>query len=247
MNLSSTSEDLKFKKGKIEFFEDVIFGEKADVTKMSHQSLSITVSDPKKHEGGFFSKSYVTYLVKTEPFNFSVKRRYSDFEWLRSILSQFYPASFIPPVPQKNYSDRFNNDFICKRMRYLERFLRSIEANTLLASSIFLFDFLSASEEEFAVRKKEHAKLKPPVSITQMKSLDGSVLSPNIAQFAYFSRGRGRPRRGQLLSDPDRGGAHQDVRLVQSSQHRDERHIQPHAGDLRLFRAAGVHIPKDQR
>lgn len=175
LNKSSTSEDLKYKKGKVEFFEDVIFGEKIDMTKMSCQSLDITVCEPKKHEGGFFSKSYITYLVKTEPFNFSVRRRYSDFEWLRAILSQFFPASFVPPVPQKNYSDRFNDEFVCKRMRYLQRFLRSIESNTLLASSIFVYDFLSASEEDLALRKKEHAKLKPPLALTQMKSLDGSV------------------------------------------------------------------------
>ena len=36
-------------------------------------------------EGGFFSSSYVTYSINTIPFNFNVRKRYSDFEWLRNI------------------------------------------------------------------------------------------------------------------------------------------------------------------
>ena len=41
---------------------------------------SIQVGFPEKVEGGFFSKSYVTYLVTTIPLNIKARRRYSDFE-----------------------------------------------------------------------------------------------------------------------------------------------------------------------
>jgi len=35
---------------------------------------------------------YTQYLVNTRPFNYTVKRRYSDFEWLKSTLSRLYPG-----------------------------------------------------------------------------------------------------------------------------------------------------------
>lgn len=153
----------------------MIIGQKISVTKMSYQSLDISVKDPQKVEGGFFSKSYITFLVTTKPFNFSVRRRYSDFEWLRDILISQFPACFVPPIASKNYSMRFDENFIQRRMRYLEKFLRSIENNSLLCSSIFVYDFLTTSEEEFPKKKKEHNLLKAPTTIDQFKSLDGSV------------------------------------------------------------------------
>ncbi len=83
-------------------------------------NVQITISKPEKHEGGFFSSDYITYLVETQPLGFQVKRRYSDFEWLRGILLSFFPGSMIPPIPEKNFGDRLHEEFINKRMRYLE-------------------------------------------------------------------------------------------------------------------------------
>ena len=70
---------------------------------------SIQVGFPEKVEGGFFSKSYVSYLVTTMPLNIKVRRRYSDFEWLRQILTNLYVGNVIPTTPRKNKigSDKF--------------------------------------------------------------------------------------------------------------------------------------------
>ena len=54
--------------------------------------LKIVISSPEKVEGGLFSSAYVTYLVTTHPLNYVVRRRYSDFEWLRKILFSLYPG-----------------------------------------------------------------------------------------------------------------------------------------------------------
>ena len=40
---------------------------------------------------GMFATKYTLYMIKTVPFNCEVKRRYSDFFWLREILSNLYP------------------------------------------------------------------------------------------------------------------------------------------------------------
>jgi len=67
-----------------------------------------------------FQSDYITYLVTNDPLEFKVRRRYSDFEWLRNILLNFFPGTIIPQIPSKNYEDRLHEDFIVKRMRYLE-------------------------------------------------------------------------------------------------------------------------------
>jgi len=84
------------------------------------QNVTITISAPEKHSGGFFQSDYITYSVYTDPLNYKVRRRYSDFEWLRGILLDFFPGSMIPPIPGKNFGDRLQEGFIEKRMRYLQ-------------------------------------------------------------------------------------------------------------------------------
>jgi len=87
---------------------------------LTDPNIKLNISSPEKQAGGFFSSDYITYLITTEPHNFKVRRRYSDFEWLRNILLEFFPGFMIPPIPSKNYGERLHDDFIHKRMRYLE-------------------------------------------------------------------------------------------------------------------------------
>ena len=89
-------------------------------TVLTENPISIMISSPEKHSGGFFTSDYITYLVETSGLNFKVRRRYSDFEWLRSILVSFFPAFMISPIPGKNFGDRLNDEFITQRMRFLE-------------------------------------------------------------------------------------------------------------------------------
>ena len=173
------AKDLEYiKKLKTEEYEDVIQSEKMILSEISFQNINIEITKPEKIDGGFFSKSYITYLITTSaPYNFEVRRRYSDFEWLRSILSCHFPSFLIPPIPLKNFSDRFNDEFVEKRMRYLQKFLNSIVANPTLFSSVFFYDFLTVTKEaDFANIKKNHNKLKPPSKLGELKSVDGAIL-----------------------------------------------------------------------
>ena len=129
-----------------------------------------------------FSKSYVTYLVTTIQLNTSVRKRYSDFEWLSTVLTNNYIGSLIHPIPKKNYGSRFNEAFVSKRMRTLEKFLKSLTQDSLIRNSQILYDFLTiGSDEEFTKKKNEYTKMKPPTGISEMKSIDG-VLNVGIAQ-----------------------------------------------------------------
>lgn len=159
-----------------EVFEDILTCNKIETSEISFSDITITISSPEKKEGGIFSKSYITYLVSTNPNNFEVRRRYSDFEWLRNILVTHFPAHWVPPIPFKNYSDRFDSEFIDKRMRYLEKFMHSLSKNPTFSSTKFFFDFLTvAKDSDFNDKKKAYAKLKAPAKLNEMLSVDGSV------------------------------------------------------------------------
>lgn len=121
---------------------------------------SIQVGFPEKVEGGFFSKSYVTYLITTSPLNIKVRRRYSDFDWLRQILCNLYVGNVIPTTPRKNKigSDKFGDAFLQKRMRTLEKFLNYLLLNPVIKYSQIFFDFISIENEADFNKKKKNMK-----------------------------------------------------------------------------------------
>ena len=62
----------------------------------------ITVDDPRQE--GNKLMPYTTYcitVVPALPGVSHVRRRYRDFEWLRSTLSSMFPGVFVPPLPPK--------------------------------------------------------------------------------------------------------------------------------------------------
>ena len=121
-------------------------------------------------------KSYVSYLVTTLPMNIQVRKRYSDFEWLTSMLSAYYPGNILPPLPRKNFGDRFNENFLTKRMRALNKFFFHIVQDPLLRNSQFLYDFLTINDEkEFTNKKNSYTKQKAPTLVNEMKSLTGQL------------------------------------------------------------------------
>ena len=96
------------------------------------EEIVVKISSPEKKEGGIFSKSYVSYLVETEPFKFQTRKRYSDFLWLRKTLSSVYSHCVIPPLCKKNYSDRFSEYLVNKRMRSIEKFFAGLLVHPLI-------------------------------------------------------------------------------------------------------------------
>ena len=150
---------------------------KVDNTPLSSvENVVIKVGSPEKKEGGFFSKSYINYLVTTSGLNLNVKRRYSDFVWLHQVIFDLFPYIIVPPVPKKNKlgGDRFSDVFIHKRMRYLEKFLNWLVANPVIKNSKLFYDFLSIEKEaDFNKSKNTYQKMKPDTNIKEFYSANG--------------------------------------------------------------------------
>ena len=157
------------------------FLEKNELSK--HDNIKIEIALGEKMPGTFFSKAYQTYVITVPKLNLKVIRRYSDFEWLRQILVNIFSSSVIPPIPKKNKlgGDRFNEEFLEKRTRTLEKFLNLLNKDPIIKSSQLFYNFLSIDElKTFYEMKKQynHYKLPQtlkPQNLKEYKSLNGQL------------------------------------------------------------------------
>lgn len=66
-------------------------------------------------------------------------------------------------------------------MRFLEKFMESLVASQVTKNSQILFDFLTIeNENDFNIKKKEYAKLKSPVKLSEIKNVEGEVIGKNL-------------------------------------------------------------------
>ena len=154
--------------------------EKCSITEFTpfskKENIIVKLSNPEKVSGGIFSKSFILYTVETKPFNYRTKKRYSDFLWLKNVLSLMYSNCVIPPLCKKNYVDRFSDALINKRMRSIEKFMNGLLIHPLIKNSQILFDFLSIqNEEDFNRKKKKYENVVSPTIIGEIKTLKGDI------------------------------------------------------------------------
>lgn len=161
-------------------YPDYYIGTKTDVTKLSNYDvIDIKVTTPEKVEGGFFTKSFITVQISTLPLNLNIKRKYSDFIWLRQIASTLFHTSLIPKIsqkPNKMFEKEKGEFYKQKRTNQLEKFLNFLAKDNLIKNSNLFYDFLSVDkDEEFSKKKRTYEKLKTPVILKDMKSPNGNI------------------------------------------------------------------------
>ena len=146
-------------------------------------NIQIKVGSFEKVEGKMFSKAYVSYLITTLPFNWNVRRRFSDFEWLRQHLVANYSYCLIPSIPKKSKNitkmvgANYDNEFLAKRSRNFEKFLNYIIIDPILKNTQAVYDFLSMTkDDEFQKMKKAVDKAKNPAfSVSKALTIDGEA------------------------------------------------------------------------
>ena len=162
--------------------ENVVFNELSQA-----KDAEIKLSFPEKVEGGLFSKSYVTYLMQTSPLDYKIRKRYSDFEWLRNAISTIYINCVIPPLCKKNYADRFSEVLISKRTRSIEKFMNGLLIHPLIKNSEIFFNFISIENEAEFEKKKKSFKIVSPNKLESVKSLTGQLkVTVNKEKEIYF-------------------------------------------------------------
>ncbi|KAI9266472.1 hypothetical protein BDA99DRAFT_505758 [Phascolomyces articulosus] len=135
--------------------------------------MVISVADPQKHSDA--QGTYITYLVTTtttldtfvSSHPRSVRRRFQDFVWLHNALLLEYPASIVPPLPDKHRleyikGDRFSSEFIDRRRMSLQWFLNRISRHPELQRSQSVRVFLESGD--FRNDKRMQSRKVPPAA-----------------------------------------------------------------------------------
>ena len=150
---------------------------KIEKSPLNDKKVTITIQNPKAIETSIFQSNYIIYEIITDVTQWQVTRRYSDFDWLRQTLKKIHPGLYVPPLPQKRIgSRRFENDFVAKRMKYLNKFLNDLVQSEIFKASEVLISFLSVGDrEQFEFKKKSFDSIKSPEYIEDYYSLDGKI------------------------------------------------------------------------
>jgi len=112
--------------------------------------------------GGYFNK-HVAFVIKT-PSGAEIKRRYTDFEWLRHLLRQLYPGAFIPPIPPKLPVAMWPQGYLLMRKRELQQFLQRLEVIPYLKKEEVTNFFLTNHGGAFDKARKKWEKGHPKAS-----------------------------------------------------------------------------------
>ncbi|KAH6669200.1 hypothetical protein B0J14DRAFT_114673 [Halenospora varia] len=128
-----------------------------DLAGVGEGVLECTVTSPLKENDGS-KDAYVSYLVTTNTTfpsfqkpTTTVRRRFTDFVFLYKSLCKDYPASAVPPLPDKHKmeyvrGDRFGPDFTSRRANSLHRFLARLALHPTLRRSALLIIFLESTD-----------------------------------------------------------------------------------------------------
>lgn len=148
------------------------------------QEYEVNVDNPQKHLDPM--ETYISFRVttkvkqKTNEEEFIVRRRYSDFLWLRNKLFESFPTLVVPGLPAKHSMleqlDRYSRAFVMNRMSMLHTFMQRVSSHPVFSCSPVLKTFLTAKAAEFSMQSKGGPGLLDRLS-GSIQSLTGSIQS----------------------------------------------------------------------
>ena len=150
---------------------------KLEKSPLNDKEINVELKDPKTTDRSLFESAYVSYEIVTKELNWIVRRRFSDFLWLRTVLTKCFPRIMVPPIPGKKIgSRRFEEDFIRKRMSFLQKFINAVLKCEELKASEALVAFLSFQDRnQFESKMKELSSFQPSPYIEEVKTFSGKL------------------------------------------------------------------------
>jgi len=124
-------------------------------------TLVLSVTDPQQIGEGRNATTFYRIDVRQGHYSSdpiaSVRRRYSDFQWLFQRLHAEKPGAIVPIIPHKqavSKSKRLSEELIEERRVHLERFLGGVQVHPELEGAPSLAAFFSPDAEVFEAAKK---------------------------------------------------------------------------------------------
>ncbi|XP_076170735.1 sorting nexin 33-like protein SH3PX1 isoform X2 [Ptiloglossa arizonensis] len=112
------------------------------------ESYNCVVTSPKKESKLKGLKSFIVYQLTPTFNNIQVSRRYKHFDWLHERLEEKYCFIPIPPLPDKQISGRYEEQFIEHRRTQLQEFVDYVCRHPILARSRVWEHFITCTDEK---------------------------------------------------------------------------------------------------
>lgn len=112
------------------------------------EPYNCVVTSPKKESKLKGLKSFIVYQLTPTFNNIQVSRRYKHFDWLHERLEEKYCFIPIPPLPDKQISGRYEEQFIEHRRTQLQEFVDYVCRHPVLAQSRVWEHFMTCTDEK---------------------------------------------------------------------------------------------------
>ena len=133
---------------------------------------SVKVESPKRDSKFAGMKSFTTYQVTPSHTNYYVSRRYKHFDWLHQRLEEKYGKIIpIPPIPEKQLTGIFEEEFIEERKNLLASFAQKVCQHPILSCSDVWNHFLTQVDEKEWTEGKRKAEAEENVGYQLLKDI----------------------------------------------------------------------------
>ncbi|GJQ65168.1 hypothetical protein Trydic_g7309 [Trypoxylus dichotomus] len=144
--------------------ERVVISKHDEVTYSWPQILNpytVHITSPKKESKLKGLKSFIAYQLTPSFNNIQVSRRYKHFDWLHERLLEKFSIMAVPPLPDKQISGRYEDQFIEHRRLQLQEFVNYVSKHPIFSSSEVWFHFLKCTDEKQWKQGKRRAERDP--------------------------------------------------------------------------------------
>ncbi|KAK2142810.1 hypothetical protein NP493_4743g00002, partial [Ridgeia piscesae] len=111
------------------------------------------IKSPKKESKYHGMKSFIAYQLTPTFNNIQVSRRYKHFDWLHDRLEEKFTTLAIPPLPDKQVTGRYEEDFISQRMQQLRQWIERMCLHPVVSQSEVFKHFMSVTEEKVGLHR----------------------------------------------------------------------------------------------
>jgi len=143
--------------------------------------------------GNWLTK-HVLFVIKL-PDGSEIKRRYSDFMWLRGWLTKIYQGAFIPPLPARLAIAMWPKGYLQTRKRELQVFLKRCSITPFIANEETWKMYLSSRGSSFEKARKrwdkEHSNPTIRETCEQLEKTFPNIMNeplPNLEENALEGR-----------------------------------------------------------
>ncbi|XP_058828959.1 sorting nexin lst-4 [Topomyia yanbarensis] len=136
------------------------------IWKPIRDGYTVTVDSPKKEKKFNGLKSFIAYQLTPSFNNIAVSRRYKHFDWLHERLVDKFCLIPIPPLPDKQISGRYDEEFVEHRRLQLQEFVDWMCRHPVLSTCGVWMHFLTCTDEKKWKTGKRTAEKDPLVGTT---------------------------------------------------------------------------------